>query len=118
LIPALHCSRSLKTDAVAERQDAKEGLVALTISTIVCAYNEARYLAPCLHSLLAQSRRPDELLVVNNASTDDTAPSRAASTVCGSSTNRARDWCARVKRAAAPPPATCWFISTPTAVRR
>jgi glycosyltransferase involved in cell wall biosynthesis len=73
LIPALHCSRSLKTDAVAERQDAKEGLVALTISTIVCAYNEADYLAPCLHSLLAQSRRPDELLVVNNASTDDTA---------------------------------------------
>jgi glycosyltransferase involved in cell wall biosynthesis len=45
----------------------------LTISTIVCAYNEAGYLAPCLHSLLAQSRRPDELLVVNNASTDDTA---------------------------------------------
>jgi glycosyltransferase involved in cell wall biosynthesis len=45
----------------------------MTISTIVCAYNEAGYLAPCLHSVLAQSRRPDELLVVNNASTDDTA---------------------------------------------
>jgi glycosyltransferase involved in cell wall biosynthesis len=46
---------------------------ALRISTIVCAYNEASCLAPCLHSLLAQSRRPDELLVVNNASTDETA---------------------------------------------
>ena len=45
----------------------------VTISTIVCAYNEAGYLAPCLHSVLAQTRRPDELLVVNNASTDDTA---------------------------------------------
>lgn len=40
---------------------------------IVCAFNEAGYLASCLHSLLAQSRRPDELLVVNNASTDATA---------------------------------------------
>ncbi len=45
----------------------------MRISAIVCAYNEAGYLAPCLHSLLAQSRQPDELLVVNNASTDDTA---------------------------------------------
>jgi glycosyltransferase involved in cell wall biosynthesis len=45
----------------------------MTISVIVCAFNEAGYLAACLHSLLAQSRRPDELLVVNNASTDDTA---------------------------------------------
>jgi glycosyltransferase involved in cell wall biosynthesis len=46
--------------------------VALRISVIVCAHNEARYLAPCLHSLLAQSRPPDEILVVNNASTDET----------------------------------------------
>jgi glycosyltransferase involved in cell wall biosynthesis len=27
---------------------------------------------PCLHSLLAQTRRPDEILVINNASTDET----------------------------------------------
>jgi glycosyltransferase involved in cell wall biosynthesis len=38
----------------------------------VCAYNEARYLGPCLHSLLAQTRPPDEVIVVNNASVDDT----------------------------------------------
>jgi glycosyltransferase involved in cell wall biosynthesis len=44
----------------------------VTISVIVCAHNEAQYLAPCLHSLLAQSRPPDEILVVNNASTDAT----------------------------------------------
>jgi glycosyltransferase involved in cell wall biosynthesis len=46
--------------------------VALRISVIVCAYNEARYLQACLHSLLAQTRLPDEVLVVNNASTDET----------------------------------------------
>jgi glycosyltransferase involved in cell wall biosynthesis len=46
--------------------------VALRLSVIVCAHNEARYLAACLHSLLAQSRPPDEILVINNASTDET----------------------------------------------
>jgi glycosyltransferase involved in cell wall biosynthesis len=46
--------------------------VALSMSVIVCAHNEARYLAACLHSLLAQSRLPDEILVINNASTDAT----------------------------------------------
>lgn len=44
----------------------------LTISVIVCAHNEAAYLASCLYSLLAQSRPPDEILVINNASTDAT----------------------------------------------
>src|SRR5258705_13862341 len=45
----------------------------LKISVIVCAHNEARYLPACLHSVLAQSRVPDEILVINNASTDETA---------------------------------------------
>jgi glycosyltransferase involved in cell wall biosynthesis len=44
----------------------------LRLSVIVCAHNEARFLSPCLHSLLAQTRVPDEILVVNNASTDET----------------------------------------------
>jgi glycosyltransferase involved in cell wall biosynthesis len=43
-----------------------------TISVIVCAHNEATYLPACLHSLLAQTRRPDEVIVINNASTDQT----------------------------------------------
>jgi glycosyltransferase involved in cell wall biosynthesis len=43
-----------------------------TISVIVCAYNEAQFLSACLHSLLAQTRPPDEIIVVNNASTDAT----------------------------------------------
>jgi len=39
----------------------------------VCAHNEERYLGACLISLLAQTRTPDEILVINNASTDRTA---------------------------------------------
>lgn len=48
---------------------------------IVCAHNEERFLAPCLHSLLAQSRIPDEILVINNASTDGTG--RIAGAIAG-----------------------------------
>lgn len=44
----------------------------MRLSVIVCAHNEARYLPACLHSLLAQSRPADEILVINNASTDET----------------------------------------------
>lgn len=43
------------------------------ISVIVCAHNEERMLSGCLYSVLAQTRPPDELLVINNASTDATA---------------------------------------------
>src|SRR5215470_5390371 len=44
----------------------------LTITAIVCAYNESRLLPGCLYSLRAQTRQPDDILVINNASTDDT----------------------------------------------
>jgi glycosyltransferase involved in cell wall biosynthesis len=44
----------------------------LRLTVIVCAHNEAPFLPPCLHSLLAQTRRPDEIIVINNASTDET----------------------------------------------
>lgn len=54
------------------RQAAEARTVALRLSVIVCAHNEARYVAACLHSVLAQTRPPDELLVVDNASTDET----------------------------------------------
>lgn len=50
----------------------------MTISVIVCAHNEERFIAPCLHSLLAQSRPPDEILLINNASTDRTGAIAAA----------------------------------------
>lgn len=44
----------------------------LRLSVIVCAHNEAGYLAACRHSLVAQSRLPDEIVFINNASTDAT----------------------------------------------
>lgn len=44
----------------------------MTISVIVCAHNEEAFLGSCLHSLLAQTRPPDEIVVVNNDSTDRT----------------------------------------------
>jgi glycosyltransferase involved in cell wall biosynthesis len=44
----------------------------LRLSAIVCAYNEEQTLPAALHSLFAQTRVPDEVIVVNNASTDGT----------------------------------------------
>jgi glycosyltransferase involved in cell wall biosynthesis len=44
----------------------------MTVTVIVCAFNEARLLPACLFSLLSQTRPPDEIIVVDNASTDDT----------------------------------------------
>ena len=43
-----------------------------TIAVVVCAYNEAALLPGCLYSLRAQTRPPDDILVINNASTDET----------------------------------------------
>ena len=36
--------------------------MALTITVIVCAYNEARYLPACLYSLRAQTRPADDII--------------------------------------------------------
>src|SRR5262249_26913237 len=52
--------------------DARPHCMGLTIATIVCAYNESRLLRACLYSLRAQTRPPDEIVVINNASTDET----------------------------------------------
>jgi len=45
----------------------------LRISVVVCAWNEQDTLRACLLSVLAQTRPPDEIIVVDNASTDLTA---------------------------------------------
>jgi len=42
------------------------------ITVIVCAHNEEAFITACACSLLAQSRPPDEIVVVNNASSDRT----------------------------------------------
>ncbi|AGL62580.1 putative glycosyltransferase [Candidatus Saccharimonas aalborgensis] len=43
-----------------------------TLSVIVCAYNEADTIKPCLSSLMEQRKDIDEIIVVDNNSTDDT----------------------------------------------
>lgn len=50
----------------------------MIISIIVCAHNEEHFLEHCLISLTAQARAADEILVVNNASTDRTREVAAA----------------------------------------
>jgi glycosyltransferase involved in cell wall biosynthesis len=52
--------------------------LALTITVIVCAYNEAPYLPACLYSLRAQTRPADDIIVINNASTDETGAAARA----------------------------------------
>jgi glycosyltransferase involved in cell wall biosynthesis len=42
------------------------------VSVVICAYNEQALLPACLHAVLAQTRPPDEILVLNNASSDQT----------------------------------------------
>lgn len=43
------------------------------ISVVIPAYNEEKYIGACLESLKNQTRAPDEVIVVDNNSTDRTA---------------------------------------------
>lgn len=45
----------------------------LSFSVIIPAYNRAQYIEQTLKGILSQHRRPDEIIVVNDGSTDDTA---------------------------------------------
>jgi glycosyltransferase involved in cell wall biosynthesis len=44
----------------------------LTLSLIIPAYNEENYLRGCIESIAKQSVKPDEVILVNNNSTDKT----------------------------------------------
>lgn len=46
---------------------------ALSLAVVVVSYNGARFIEPCLASVLAQGDPPVEVVVVDNASADDTA---------------------------------------------
>lgn len=45
----------------------------LTLSLIIPAYNEEHYIRSCLDAVAAQTRMPDEVIIVDNNSTDNTA---------------------------------------------
>lgn len=45
----------------------------MKVSVIIPAYNEDRFIGPCLESIARQSVSPDEVIVVDNNSTDYTA---------------------------------------------
>jgi len=45
----------------------------LTLSIVIPAFNEQAYLPACLDSIAAQTVRPNEVIVVDNDSTDETA---------------------------------------------
>lgn len=49
-----------------------------TVSVVVPSYNDAALLRACLTALAGQTRPADEIVVVDNASTDDTAEVAAA----------------------------------------
>jgi GT2 family glycosyltransferase len=48
-------------------------MTAETVAVVVVTYNRKEFLRECLEALLAQSRPPDEIIVVNNNSMDGTA---------------------------------------------
>ncbi|GHA88878.1 glycosyltransferase family 2 protein [Cognatilysobacter bugurensis] len=44
----------------------------LSVAVVMCTYNGAQFVAEQLESLFAQTRQPDHLVIVDDASTDDT----------------------------------------------
>ncbi len=44
----------------------------MKVSVVIPAYNEEKYIGTCLESLMQQEIKPDEIIVVNNNSTDKT----------------------------------------------
>jgi glycosyltransferase involved in cell wall biosynthesis len=56
---------------------------AKTIAAIIPLHNGARWIAGALNSILSQTLKPDEIIVVDDGSTDDGAGSRIVQTIAG-----------------------------------
>jgi glycosyltransferase involved in cell wall biosynthesis len=54
----------------------------LTVSVVIPVKNDAALLRVCLAALAAQTRKPDEIIVVDNASSDDSAEVARLSGAC------------------------------------
>jgi hypothetical protein len=50
------------------------GAAAATLTVVMPNYNHAHFLPDALRAILGQSRRPDQVIVVDDASTDDSVP--------------------------------------------
>jgi glycosyltransferase involved in cell wall biosynthesis len=55
----------------------------MTISVIIPAYNAAAFVGEAIDSVLAQTLQPDQIIVVNDGSQDDTAKVLAGLRACG-----------------------------------
>ena len=64
---------AMTDDEVLGMVDANRTPAAALVSTIIPVFNRAAQLREAVHSVLAQSYRPLEIIIVDNASTDDTA---------------------------------------------
>jgi hypothetical protein len=69
------CPRALVERVVASGADAaaEEAPASLRLSVVICTRNRAPLLRGALRGIATQTRRPDEVVVVDNGSTDDTA---------------------------------------------
>lgn len=54
------------------RREIADGLAAPSVAIVIPAHNEERFIGRCLESCLRQTSVPDEIIVVNNRSTDGT----------------------------------------------
>src|SRR6185503_5109165 len=65
-------SRSQPRNASGNGRYIRHGLTRMKISIAMCTYNGAEFLPAQLQSIVTQSRPPDEIVICDDGSTDDT----------------------------------------------